>query len=258
MARIIIITPIALYLVCVLGFFVYMTFEVGPFGGALVADWLLVRGPVRRELHSVMVDEVLLSRFWMQRPHLQKLVDINAEKCLIEPLPGKDGYTESEEVKLLKREVGLRSIVAGGELWIPSSQKTQFQEDKNSMINALGHARELAWSGYKLGGKPPDMQVFRDFDFQLKKMECRFHALKFVAEASEAHSLVKGWVNFPVEPKIVNGEIYFPSLSDAGGPLEKYKMLPSLDAVTWLLWPPKGCFYRRIEARWFMYVCVNQ
>jgi hypothetical protein len=243
-----------LYLLGLLGAFAYFTYEVGPFGGLLLTDHLLIRGPVIRLLNPVTKDEKMIANFTKNRDSFEQLIQIKNEKCLLTSGSGPQFLLEHPETTALKEKIGLikfRSL--GPSLWFPDPYSQKASEEERRLHQEVD---------LKLKEFPFDAQTrkrspeYKKFSEEHRIKICKHRAAYFAWEQYPVDALLKGVAYFPIEPKVAQGELYQPNSINPAQPHHDEKVLPSLDNIPTGFWrDQRKCVYRKIEAKWFLAVC---
>jgi len=217
-------------MVCTVGLIIYSS---EPLGAILVVDQLLVTGPIKRLfMKPISSDEEMVKIFYQHRKSFERLVEIHRNECFYD----KDRKKDASEEKRLQELIGIKKLVSSNlDKWVPapySQEARQFRKQFSRKISDQSYA---------------DITHY-----------CRYGAPKFAFENYSLDYFYKGWIYFPVAPRINGGELLVPGRSY--GSLSRYQMYDNLADLNWILRFKLGysCVYRKIEPQWFLFVCSGK
>jgi len=205
-------------MVCTVGLIIYSS---EPLGAILVVDQLLVTGPIKRLfMKPISSDEEMVKIFYQHRKSFERLVEIHRNECFYDVDRKKDPSKEN----YLQEQIGLRRVISSKrDIWVHtpySPEATKFR---------------------KQFSRQKSKQSFLD-----KTNRCQYGAPKFAFENYPVDPLYKGWIYFPVAPRIDNGELLEPGNYD--GSVSNYQVYDNLADLDWISRFKLGysCVYRKI------------
>lgn len=226
-------------------FFVYFLYATalayGNFAiGFYIAGRSLLINPVVHFIRPVISDQDLIGRFNQHRDSFEKLVQIHKEKCFTAWSESANSRQEHQEVIELKKRIGLLGVrESPAHLWLPDPY-SDATRNLGETLNASTFSRGLS-----------------EVEWAKRSLQCPNGSPQFDWEIFPADELVKGVTYFPVDPRVENGKLmtpsYFPPfVSNNSDVLTKLDGLPR-----GILGMREGiyCAYRKIEPKWFLYVC---
>jgi hypothetical protein len=229
---------VALYLGAMILTFLLLSMT-GDLGKAARLTYIkYISSPLSVYVIPVSSDESMIEFFWRHRSTFEAITKIQREKCLTDP----ETYMQRPKIRQLREDIGLGIVteddsLLGKELWFENPYS----------LEAAERTREMHKPHPSIDPRP---------------QQCPYRALLFYWEkygwaqfSTRWGALSKGWLYFPVPPRVENGRIYFPNYREPAREVFR-QALDSLDDLPKKSWrDARECLYRKIDDRWFLFVC---
>ncbi|HFB66296.1 MAG TPA: hypothetical protein ENJ60_12230 [Aeromonadales bacterium] len=231
--KLILFVPLSVYLVFVIGFYLYWTVATSdPFNTLTFTYYKLIHDPIKRlTARPVASDELMIKVFYKNRKSFERLVEIHKKKCFYNINGNK---IKSEEFKI-QQKIGMIDLSSSTlDTWVPDP-----------------YSKEADKLRKKISKK------YQDFPFTSKRV-CAYGSAFFYYENYPVDLLFKGWVYFPSIPVVVNGELLEP-LYGYGKDFVRYQVRGELDSLKLGFMESLTKYvYRQIEPQWFLFVCPGK